>query len=157
MTIRQVGHANLILETLPRVCRHIDWKLKTDPKHLWGRNEWEEIRCKVETDRFTSTFNLQQMPGCCAVLIASYIHPDPFKEENFADIIRVIESAAYDAGFGSILMAQVIRHDELWPVVLKQGWEISEKFVNAKSGNKVVYLTRNLNQPGKRYGFEQII
>jgi hypothetical protein len=31
---------------------------------------------------------------------------------------------------------------------------MSEPFINAKSGNPVVYLTKNLGQEGKREGLE---
>ncbi len=151
---QQVGHPNLILETLPKVCAGLNWEFKSNPKVLWGRNEWEEIFCRVHAPKFHSTFNLQQMPGCCAVLIASFIDPDPRTPENFQEVLDVIEGASYEAGFGSVLMAQVVYEDAIWPVCLKNKWVMSDKFINAKSGNKVVYLMKDLGQYGKRHGFE---
>jgi len=37
---------------------------------------------------------------------------------------------------------------------MEMGWVMSEPFINAKSGNKVVYLTKNLDQKGKVGGLE---
>ena len=150
----QIAHPNLILKTLPEVCKQRNWQFASNPKALWGKNEWDTIYCRVQAPKFRSSFELQQMPGCCAVLIACFIKPDPYTRDNFDEVLSAIESASYEAGFGSLLMAQVVYDDAIWPVCLKRDWIMSDKFVNAKSGNKVVYLTKNLEQKNKRYGLE---
>jgi len=152
--IPQIAHPNLILETLPQICRLKDWQFTSIPKVLWDKNEWDTIYCEVQAPKFRSSFELQQMPGCCAVLIACFIKPDPYTHDNFDEVLKVIEMASYEAGFGSLLMAQVVYDDAIWSVCLKRDWIMSDKFVNAKSGNRVVYLTKNLEQKNKRYELE---
>lgn len=149
-----VRHDNLILETLPEVCQKKGWKFYSRPKRLRGMNEWDNINCGISTPKFNSTFQLQQMPGCCAVLIASFIDPEPYTPENFDEVLKMIEEANYEAGFGSLLMAQVVTRKAIWSICLGRGWYKSDEFINAKSGNSVVYLHKNMNQRGKRNGFE---
>src|SRR6266403_2204214 len=149
-----VGHPNLILETLPEVCEKLGWQLESNPKRLWGQNEWEPIYGRIRAKEFKSTFHLQQMPGCCAVLIASYVDPEPFTKKCFESLIQAIEDASREAGFGSLMLAQVIFkrrvQDHVWGGCIDMGYEMSKPFINAKSGNQVVYLTKNLGQNGKR-------
>jgi len=155
-----VGHPNLILETLPDVCKARGWKLNSNPKHLWGENEWNKVWCRIQAPKFHSMFELQQMPGCCAVLIASYIDPFPREKNEFNLTIDAIKEAAYEAGFGSLMLSQVLHYDRLhikkhlWGDLLGWGFKMSEPFINAKSGNEVVYLTKNLEQVGKVRGLE---
>lgn len=154
-----VGHPNLILETLPEECDKRGWKLDSQPKHLWGQNEWNNIFVRVAAPKFRASFQLQQMPGCCAVLIASYIDPEPRNPRTFDAVITAVKEAAYKAGFGSLMLSQVLHEDvpprkSLWGNCLADGWEMSKPFINAKSGNKVVYLTKDLGQRGKVAGLE---
>ena len=46
---------------------------------------------------------------------------------------------------------------EPWHQVLSRGWRRSDPFRNAKSGNLVVYLIKDLEQPAKREGLERIL
>ena len=153
-----VGHPNLILETLPEVCTKLGWELESNPKRLWGQNEWGPIYGRIRAKGFRSTFQLQQMPGCCAVLIACYVDPEPYTKKYFDPLIQAIEDAAKEAGFGSLMLAQVIHKprvvDHIWSGCLDMGYEMSRPFINAKSGNQVVYLTKNLGQQGKVAGLE---
>ena len=153
-----VGHPNLILETLAELAKEKEWKFDSAPKRLWGENEWKEMTCWLDTLEFKSCFKLQQMPGCCAVLIAFYIDVEPWTQEAFDAVLRAIEEAAYHAGFGSLMMAQVThpyKADKApWTLCLDRGWGITNSFVNAKSGNYVAYLTKDLGQQGKREGLE---
>jgi len=154
-----VGHPNLILETLPEEVEKRGWKMASQPKYLWGENEWNKVFCRVAGPKFHATFEVQQMPGCCAVLIASYIDPEPRTQETFRVVIDAIRDAAYEAGFGSLMLSQVIWADvpakkALWSSCLDMGFEMSRPFINAKSGNKVVYLTKDLGQKGKVAGME---
>jgi len=154
-----VGHPNLILETLPDECTKRGWEMASQPKALWGENEWHKVFVRVRAPKFYASFELQQMPGCCAVLIASYIDPQPRNQRSFDVVINTIKDAAYEAGFGSLMLSQVLHEDipprkALWGNCLNDGWEMSKPFVNAKSGNKVVYLTKDLGQKGKVAGLE---
>lgn len=153
-----VGHPNLILETLAELAKEKNWKFDSNPQRLWGENEWNGMTCWLDTPEFKSCFRLQQMPGCCAVLIAFYIDIEPYTQEAFDALLQAIEEAADAAGFGSVQMAQVLyKQDarlEPWGLALKRDWRMSASFVNAKSGNAVVYLTKDLGQPGKRAGLE---
>src|SRR5882757_10791931 len=92
-----VGHPNLICETLPDEAKKLGYKMKTHPKALWGENEWNKVFCRVSAPKFRTTFEVQQMPGCCAVLIASYIDPQPYEHEPFMETIKLIERSAYEA------------------------------------------------------------
>jgi hypothetical protein len=153
-----VGHPNLILETLPEECDKRGWGMESHPKRLWGENEWNNIHVRVEAPKFKASFDVQQMPGCCAVLIASYIDPEPYVKYNFLETIGAITDAAREAGFGSLMLSQVLTkrylRDQIWEGLLRKDWEMSKPFINAKSGNKVVYLTKNLGQKGKIEGME---
>lgn len=160
MNRRFVGHPNLIVDTLKELTAELGWKFKSDPKVLWGKNEWDDIYCQVAAKKFEASFAVQQMPGCCAVLILHHVAVRPNTQEVFDALLQEIEKATYAAGFGSIQMAQVVNHGlrelerESWHLCLKRDWLMGEPFVNAKSGNPVVYLTKNMHQPGKRAGLE---
>ena len=147
----RMGHPNLILETLAEVAKERKIEFFSVPQFLDGRNEWDEIYVELKTKQFVAQFQLQQMPGCCGVLVVFYVNVNPWTKENFQKVLKSIAEAAYQAGFGSLLMAQVVHKDEIW-----QGlpWKVSEPFVNAKSGNRVVYLTLDLGQKEKREGLE---
>lgn len=158
MPREMVGHPNLILETLPEICERDGWEFKSSPKRLYGSNEWNSVYCQIYDKDFRATFQLQQMPGCCAVLTASYIDPEPREPKYFTKAVEAIREAAYEAGFGSLVLTQVLCYNRmekhLWGPLLDMNWDISKPFVNAKSGNKVVYLTKNLGQIEKRPGLE---
>ena len=154
-----VGHPNLIVETLEEVCAAYNYEFASNPNKLWGNNEWNRINCQIKAPKFKAHFEVQQMPGCCAVLIASYLDPKPYTQNNFVTLVGTIGNAAYEAGFGSMMLSQVVRprtkpKEHIWGPLLDMGWVMSEPFINAKSGNQVVYLTVNLAQKGKREGLE---
>jgi len=156
MLREMVGHPNLILETLPEICEKNGWGFKSNPKKLWGHNEWDAVHCQITAKDFNAVFMLQQMPGCCAVLTASYIDPMPREPLYFNQVVEAIREAAYEAGFGSLILTQVMSYERLnkhlWGNLIN--YEISKPFINAKSGNKVVYLTKDLGQKAKRPGLE---
>lgn len=154
-----VGHPNLILETMWDIVEAKGYTFKSNPKRLQAFNEWDGISCWFAMEGLEATFKLQQMPGCCAVLTVSYVNVRPYTQENFDTVLKVIEEAAYEAGFGSVVLTQCVRPDlnhqnESWVKCLDRGWVISNPFVNAKSGNSVVYITKDMEQPGKRAGME---
>ena len=161
---RVVGHPNLILDVFGELAKERQWGFSSRPQFLNRENEWEPIRVLLKTKEFKANFGLQQMPGCCAVLIAYYVDVKPWTQEAFYLALQAIEEAARAAGFGSVLMAQVVpanfsRHiggwdREPWFKCLSRGWVDSEPFMNAKSGNWVIYLMKDLAQPGKREGLE---
>ncbi len=151
-----VGHPNLILETLPEICEKLGWKFMSLPKQFRAHNEWDAAFCHIGAKDFRCSFQVQQMPGCCAVLTASYIDPEPREPFFFNKVVEVIREAAYEAGFGSLVLTQVMSYEKLkkhlWGSV--PGFNMSQPFINAKSGNKVVYLTKDLGQIAKRDGLE---
>src|SRR5438874_2327137 len=144
MPMAMVGHPNLILEAMIPICKDKGWEFHSLPKKLHDWNEWNRIECKIRNKQFKAPFMLQQMPGCCAVLTASYIHPDPYSAENFINVVETIRKAAYEAGFGSLILTQVVRYPKyqkhVWYPLIERGYLMSEPFINAKSGNQVVYL-----------------
>ncbi len=154
-----VGHPNLILETMPEVCEELGWVFASRPGKLNMYNEWDGIHARVEGKGFYSSFALQQMPGCCAVLTASYIDPEPYKPDEFRKVVQAIAEATRRAGFGSLILTQVIKDrvpldKHVWYGILLDGFLMSDVFINAKSGNHVVYLTKDMEHNGKIAGME---
>jgi len=136
-------HPNLIL----KVMREKEPRLQSDPIEITSDNEWDRILIRLPWMQA----QLQQMPGCCAVLTASYIRAG-MTEKAYLRALDFITESAYEAGFGSVILTQVVYPDEWhwWNSLPERGWVISKPFINAKSGNKVVYLTLDLKQPGFR-------
>ena len=156
-----VGHPNLILETLKDVLDEKGFHFRSTPKELHGGNEWNSIHCAIDSKELGANFDLQQCPGCCAVLTVSYVRVDPWSFESFNYVLELIEEAAFKAGFGSVMMTQVVPayskmlwKQEAWIKCLDRKWVASPAFRNAKSGNLVVYLTKDLEQKGKKQGLE---
>src|SRR5882762_9091179 len=132
MPREMVGHPNLILETLPEICERNGWVFMSNPQKLWERNEWDAVHCQIIAKDFHAKFMLQQMPGCCAVLTASYIDPMPREQHYFNQVVEAIREAAYEAGFGSLLLTQVMSYrvigKHLWGKLV--GYEMSKPFIN---------------------------
>lgn len=156
-----VFHPNLIIDTLREIAEEKTGYFKSIPPEVHGFSEWGDIGCTLETMAFQANFQLQQMPGCCAVLVLSYVKLYPHTQENFVKLLDIIEDAGFRAGFGSIMMTQVVPNyskmfwdKELWIKCLDKGWKSSDPFRNAKSGNLVVYLTKDLGHKGKVKGLE---
>ncbi len=156
-----VGHPNLILETLREILEERGFDFKSTPKELHGFNEWNIVHCEIHHKDLWAGFDLQQCPGCCAVLVISYVKTDPWSFGAFNHVLELIEQAAHEAGFGSVMMTQVVPayskmfwKQEAWIKCLERKWVASPAFRNAKSGNLVVYLTKDLEQKGKKQGLE---
>lgn len=146
-------HPNIVHVTLPEVGEEMGFK--TELRR--GYSDWDVMHGRVKGEQFSATFELQQMPGCCAVLIASHIDPNPYNQETFNDTVKLIERTAHEAGFGSLMLSQVRKthiEKEPWYLLLRRGYLLSKPFVNAKSGNEVSYITKDLKQEGKRNGLE---
>lgn len=161
--VRTVFHDNLILETMREIAQERGYKFKSIPEVLKGFNEWNSVNCAMFTKEFYVMFDVQQMPGCCAVLALSYVKPEPRTVENFDTVVQFVEEAAYRASFGSVVMTQVVPayskmlwKEQLWIKCLDREWVASPPFCNAKSGNLVTYLTRDLGQKGQVEGFERV-
>lgn len=157
------NHRNIIISTLRDVATENNlgmWSDPNDDKKL-GFDDWGQIHVSLRKDKdLFAHFMVQQMPGCCAILTLSYVDVNPFTRANFKEVTRLVEDAAKRAGFGSLALTQVLHKDrvlvnEPWGLLLKEDYLISKPFINAKSGNRVVYLTKNLNQDGKIEGLEQ--
>lgn len=158
-----VDHPNYILETLVEQARAKGFNIESQPDYREGVfHDWNPIYIRLESEKFPFVnFQLQQMPGCCAVLVLSYVKFKPFTQENFVEIVSLVEDAAKNAGFGSVAMTQCVPafspmfwDKEPWIKCLDKGWISSKAFRNAKSGNLVTYLTKDLEQPGKVKGLE---
>jgi hypothetical protein len=146
-------HPNFFLREMKNLAFADDFGFLSEPKDFTPLNEWEQAYCTIEVSGVRGTFQIQQMPGCCAVLVVFFVRPIEPTRENFLKILSKIEVAAKSAGFGSLLMAQVGTEAD-WNWMFLAGWILSEPFTNAKSGNKVLYLTKDLGQPGKVSGLE---
>jgi hypothetical protein len=161
-----VGHANYILETMRDLAMQQGLRVYSTPKEILYVDDWGQ--CHVALTKLknghpwkdVARFQLQQMPGCCAILTMSYVEVDRCNF-SFEKAVEFVEQAAKDAAFGSLVLTQVLhkpqpeKHE--WHVLVeKHGFVMSEPFINAKSGNKVVYLTKNLGQEGKIEGFEEV-
>ena len=158
-----VAHPNFILKTMRDVSKDEGFKFISHPKDFDCFTEWDDANCGINTKEYEARFHLRQMPGCCAVLIIHYVEVRPYSQEIFDQVLQYIEEGAYRAGFGSVMMAQVVRADEdmpdcwdfePWFYCIGRGWEYDAPFLNAKSGNLVVYLTKDLKQPGRMPGLE---
>lgn len=161
-----VDHANHVLEMLREVCKEKGIRVQSDPKDLAYAYDWSKARVSLLSPARKypweiARFELQQMPGCCAILTMSYVNTQE-KEMNFAGAVELVAEAARRAAFGSLVLTQVvycpvIKTNSWYSIVKDLGFEMSEPFINAKSGNKVVYLTKNLGQVEKMDGFEERI
>ena len=156
-----VLHPNFILEALNELSQGGEFQFKSNPRKLDAEREWHDIFCNLDTKDIESHFHLQQCPGCCAVLIVSYVRVHPWTQQSFDAVLQIIEEAAKMAGFGSVMMSQVVPNyskmfwkEEAWIKCLDRGWEPSKAFRNGKSGNLVAYLTKDLEQKDKRKGLE---
>ena len=159
-------HPNLFLETMHELVEEHGkgWKFHSNPAKLYGQGERDNILCSLTTPDYLAHFEVQQMPGCCAVLIIHHISTNPHLQRHVDAALSEIERGAYDAGFGSVLMAKVVNTPwriidgedqwkvELWIKCLERNWVPSDAFKNAKSGNWVIYLYKNLKQEVKREG-----
>jgi hypothetical protein len=157
-----VAHPNLILETLGDLCKERGYKFESTPKELFPHNEWQEVHCYIETPEMWMGFSVQQHPGCCAILDLSYVKVKPWSQGNFDFAMQTVEEAAFNAGFAAVMMTQVVpayskmlwKH-EPWIQGLDRGWQATvPPMRNAKSGNLVTILLKDLEQVGKRQGFE---
>lgn len=146
------AHPNFFLREMNVLAHDEGFKFESTPKAFSPLNEWDDAFCEIDgVDG--GLFHAQQMPGCCAVLVVSHVYPKKMTQENFLKILERVEKAAKKAGFGSLLMAQT-GQPENWEFLMNKGWDIDAPFVNAKSGNHVMYISKNLEQPGKVKGLE---
>jgi len=157
--INGVLHPNVFVDVLKKLCEDRGFECETVPSASKPSLDWEQISCAFATKDFTVHFRAQQMPACCAVLVIGYINVAPATEQNYDAALKIIEEATYTSGFGSLLMTQVVRPERglqgyWWSLGLKRGWQASELFRNAKSGNEVVYLTKNMGHEHKMPGLE---
>lgn len=163
-----VDHANHILRELRNVVEGTKFSVYSNPKDLAYAHDWDgvyvslTVRTAYNTTKDVAVFQLQQMPGCCAIMTVSYLRVDN-RVISFTETMEIIEKAAKRAAFGSIVMTQVVFNDmklksHLWyPLVADLGYVMSKSFVNGKSGNDVVYLTKDLGQGAKMEGFEEAV
>jgi hypothetical protein len=158
-----VLHPNLILQTLQEVADEQGLEFNSVPQNLAEVGDWKQILVRLVGKDFRADFDVQQMPGCCAVLILSYLHCMPETQDIFDQVVQLVEDATFRAGYGSLMMAQVVPaytrstwKDQPWIECLAfhRGWTVSDPFRNAKSGNLVVYLTKDMKHKAKVAGFE---
>lgn len=159
-----IAHTNLIIPAMKDNQETGGYRFNCSPHEVEGPSEWDTIKCFLATEEMRGCFQVQQMPGCCAVLVLSYIKVNPSTQENVDEVIKIVEQAAYDAGFGSVMMTQVVPayskmlwKKEPWIRCLDRGWTYNDPFRNAKSGNLCVYLSKDMNQPHERPEREQTL
>jgi hypothetical protein len=146
-----IDHRNHIVRELYNVVEPTDWEIDAK-KSILETNDWDSKQ--VELVKFdgnkgtpAARFQVQQLPGCCAVMTLSYVQYHA-KLSSFVEVTRIVEEAAKRAAFGSLMLTQVIgerykaENYDWFPLVRDHGYEMSEPFLNGKSGNKVVYLSR---------------
>jgi hypothetical protein len=162
----ELEHRNYITKMLRDMAKREGYDFESDPHDTCKRSDWCDVTCGLETPRFRATFHVQQMPGCCAVLVLSYIRTQPYTYNNIDEVIRFVEEGAKNAAFGSVAMTQVVPHfsrmfwkKEPWILCLapNRKWAASPAFRNGKSGNLVTLLTKDLEQDSKMEGFEEIV
>lgn len=155
-----IDHANHITEMLHDIAQRDGYEFKSWPDDSLG-NDWKPIECALAGKEFAVRFMVQQMPGCCAILVLSYIRVNPYSQENFDKVVQIVEEAAKDAAFGSVAMTQVVPNfsqmfwkEEPWIKCLDRNWKAGQVFRNGKSGNIVTYLLKDLEQKEQKEGFE---
>jgi hypothetical protein len=160
-----VDHQNYITDMLRDLAKERGFWFNSKPEHSWGMNDWSPVQCwmgdHIGPKKFKANFQVQQMPGCCAVLVLSYIQVKPWSYELFDQIVEFVEVAAKNAAFGSVAMTQCVPafskmlwKEEPWTKALDRGWVATPAFRNGKSGNLVTYLLKDLGQNAKVVGFE---
>jgi hypothetical protein len=157
-----VDHQNHITEMLKDLAQEQGCEFNSNPEDSCGINDWHPVQCWLTAKEFDAQFQVQQMPGCCAVLVLSYIRVKPYTYDLVDKVIEFVEVAAKNAAFGSVAMtqcvpafSQMLWKKEPWIKCLDRGWEHSKPFMNGKSGNIVTYLLKDLGQKVKMKGFEQ--
>lgn len=163
----QFDHANHIIKKLKEVALGKGMYMNADPNNLAHGQDWNKsiVTLAIPTKNNkklipVAEFQLQQMPGCCAIMTVSYVRTR-LAVMSFEDAVEMIEDAARRAAYGSVVLTQVIAEGyklekhEWFPLVAERGYLMSKPFINAKSGNQVVYLTKDLEQAGKLAGFEE--
>jgi hypothetical protein len=158
------AHPNFIIKSFRELCQERGYNFESNPRDFNGRSEWSTVAMHVETEEFEAGFEVAQHPGCCAILDMSYIKVHPFNKTTFDAVVQLAEQAAYDAGFGAIMLTQVVPafskmlwKDEPWIKCLDRGWMAAPVFRNAKSGNLVTIITKDLGQKEKKEGLEQAL
>lgn len=164
-----VDHCNHILEMLRDVAKERQLGVWAKPDDLAYRADWEHAQVSLfnryedgKPKQELAHFQLQQMPGCCAIMTMSYVGTRKSKL-SFEQAVEIVEEASRRAAFGSLVLTQVIMSghvvkDHEWaPLLANRGFLMSEPFINAKSGNRVVYLTKDLGQVAKMDGFEDMV
>lgn len=149
-----VDHANHLPQFLHKEVKDAGGRAQfSGERHDWGLKN-----VQMQFKDWGGRAQIQQMPGCCAIMTISYVGVNPDTPETFTKTIGLITAAAKKAAFGSIVLTQVCHgrdERELWYPLLKEGFIKSPEFVNAKSGNRVAYLTKDLGQTGQMEGFEE--
>lgn len=140
-------HSNYMPEILREKFTELDGKMfiggQTD-------NDWGMMHVRFSVDEgFAGGFQLQQLPGCCAIMTLSYVQLREDTQENFSRIVKIVEDAARDGAFAMLMLSQVYHgnlKNEPWGNLPKEGFKMSAPALNAKSFNNVVLLTKDLKQ-----------
>lgn len=168
--IRAFDHANHLGRELIRVVNEEpEWRVNPESDVDAGA-DWDNKHITLdvmhkETWTPAAYFAAQQLPGCCAIMILSYVRYAR-QVADFAKVTRWVEQASKRAAFGMLMLTQVVSRAqaekkdyslETWFPLLDEGYTVSEPFMNAKSGNFVVTITKNLGQDAKMAGFEKVV
>lgn len=156
---------HVLAATDPTHGNHIAGVLKENIEALGGTfhgnelpgNDWVDQYIGFRIGEFAARFQLQQMPGCCAMMTLSFVQTFPESQKNFNTVAELVGQAAREAKFALVMMTQVVHTDrplidEPWGLCLNVyggDWELSKSYFNAKSGNLVATLIKDLKQTKK--------
>lgn len=102
--------------------------------------------------RNVCSFSLVPMPGCCGMIIASAVAVfAPYGGKGIGKLLlRAREEAALSAGYTLLLetCTEQANGREIG-MLEKYGYKRVDRFVNNRTKNTVVVLTRNLREPAK--------
>lgn len=93
-------------------------------------------------------FSLQQMPGCCGVLISYHTQVySSYQGKGINTFLQSIkEKIARENGYTSLLATTIEKNEAERHILEKNGWRAVDSFVNSRTGNRVIYYTKTLGK-----------
>lgn len=97
------------------------------------------------------SFRARPMPGCCGVLVVYYLRPNSTLEAKeaarlYKETVGLILEAAKAAKYGMVAMSLLSNSHQAIKILREQNFTDCS-FINGKTGNGVVMLLKNLEQP----------
>lgn len=115
------------------------------------KTEHEYALCDMTGKRLV-TWRARLLPGCCGILTVYYLRPNSDQTLAKAQLwyektVELIIAAAHVAKLGMIIMSLLGTSQPAIKALEKQGFCLTQTFVNGKTGHNVCFLTRDLQQP----------